>query len=144
MRPIRTLAAAGALLLAGCSLILPPNDPSPSEPAIGVGTATWALSADEEIGPETQSFTAFVTERDCASGRSSQGRIVGPSIDYEADAVVVTFGVRGLGGVQSCPSNPATRVEVRLREPLGQRALLDGGLGDRQEPPVCEASPNCI
>jgi hypothetical protein len=128
-------------ILAACSLIMLPT-PTGSPPP-GEGQATWALPQDETIGPDTTSFTAFVTERACASGRSSEGRIVGPMIEYRADAVVVTFRVRGLGGVQSCPGNPATPVTVRLEEALGARTLLDGGLGQPTEPSACTAPPNC-
>jgi hypothetical protein len=95
----------------------------------GLGEASWTLDpAETAPGADTQTFTAQVTERDCASGQSSEGRVVGPDILELGNEVLVTFAVRPLGGdMQSCPSNPATRVEVDLGSPLGDRQLLDGG-----------------
>jgi hypothetical protein len=95
----------------------------------GANTATCVLTPDQEIGPGTRSFMADVTERECASGMSSEGRVREPLILYEAERVVVIFSVDPLaGGAFECPSNPATRVRVELAEPLGDRMLLDGGL----------------
>jgi hypothetical protein len=102
------------------------------------GAATWTHDPDAEIGPDTAEFTAWVTEADCASGQSSADRIIGPDIQVSSDSVVVTFRVRTLlGAGQTCPSNPPTRVTVRLLEPLGDRVLLDGGRAPPREPPIC-------
>ena len=93
----------------------------------GLGEASWDLAPGQSIGPETTTFEAWVTERACASGRPSDGRVVGPDILALEGRVVVTFAVRPLGaGVQTCPSNPATTVTVVLPERLGERLLLDG------------------
>lgn len=102
----------------------------------GIGNASWTWGGPGSPGPDTQMFDALVTERDCASGQSSQGRIVGPEVVNSGNTVLVVFGVRSLGGpgsingipiVQTCQSNPSTRVTVDLGQPLGNRALLDGG-----------------
>ena len=127
-------AVCVAFLLAGCSALAPTEQPGP---------ATWALPEGFTIGPETTEFLALVTEQACASGQSSEGRIVEQQIDYLGDSVVVTFRVRPLPGDQECPGNPATMVEVELDEPLGHRTLLDGGRQPPAEPPVCIGSPFC-
>jgi hypothetical protein len=95
----------------------------------GLGEASWTLDPTEpRPGADTQTFTALVTERDCASGQSSEGRVVGPDILELDNEVLVTFAVRPLGGdMQSCPGNPVTRVQVDLGSALGDRQLLDGG-----------------
>lgn len=124
--------AALALALAACDLA--------GQPA---GPATWTHDPNAEIGGEVTEFSAWVTERACASGRSSADRIIGPDIQTSADAVVVTFRVRGLPGAQDCPGNPPTRVTVRLPEPLGDRRLLDGGREPPQEPPTCAHPESC-
>ena len=95
----------------------------------GLGEASWTLDpAEPRPGADTQTFTALVTERDCASGKPSEGRVVGPDILEVGNEVLVTFAVRPLGGdMQECPGNPATRVVVNLDSPLGNRQLLDGG-----------------
>lgn len=127
-------AAVAALLLVGCAAV---------EPFDQAGPATWALPEGFTIGAETTKFLALVTERACASGRSSEGRIVGPEIEVDDTSVTVTFEVRPLPGDQECPGNPATMVEVELDEPLGHRTLLDGGRQPPIEPPVCRGAPFC-
>ena len=102
----------------------------------GLGDADWVLAPGQPpIGPGTRTFQADVTERACASGRSSEGRIAGPEILAIADQVLVTFAVRPFGGgVQTCPGNPSTRVTVDLGEPLGGRLLRDGGTLPPRDP----------
>ncbi len=101
----------------------------------GLGDATWALPPEAAIGPATTEFVALVTERDCASGSPSVGRVVGPDILLLEDRVLVTFGVRPLGGdAQTCQGNPATPVSVVLPEPLGDRKLLDGSTLPPRDP----------
>jgi hypothetical protein len=103
----------------------------------GVGNASWAVAPGQSIGPATMRFEALVTEQACASGRSSEGRVVGPDILEVDDEMLVTFGVRSLPGDQECPGNAPTRVVIVLPEPLGDRRLLDGStLPPRQ--PVAE------
>lgn len=119
----------GVFVLAACTIV------QPEAPA---HSATWTFAPGQQIGADTTEFTAMVTERTCASGRSSEGRIVGPQVDYVDDtSVVVTFSVRPLDGMQECPGNPATAVVVRLEESLGDRRLLDGGRAPPLEPPDC-------
>lgn len=90
-----------------------------------VGPATWVLAPDQQIDFETTEFDVLVTEQDCAGGQSSEGRIVGPDIQYHAEAVTISFGVRARGGWQTCPGNPPTLVRVTLSEPLADRQILD-------------------
>jgi hypothetical protein len=120
----------------------PSASPSESEPA-GIGRASWALPTDEEIGRGTVQFTALVRERACASGRSSEGRIIGPDITYTDEAVIVTFQVQGLSGAQDCQGNPSTATQVTLEEALGDRRLLDGDSDPPREPPRCEPGGYC-
>jgi hypothetical protein len=94
----------------------------------GANSATWVLAPDQTMKPGTRTFVADVTERECASGRSSEGRVREPLIVYEADRVIVIFTVDPLpGSAFNCQGNPSTRVQVELSEPLGDRQLLDGG-----------------
>jgi len=96
--------------------------------ADGLGAAEWHFDPGAPVpGPETRIFDVLVTEMSCASGRPADGRIVGPAIVASDDLVLVMFAVRPLPGGQNCPSNPSTRVTIDLGEPLGDRALLDGG-----------------
>ena len=93
----------------------------------GAGPATWTL-AGPQPDPATTEFVAEVTEVSCASGRPPDGRVVPPEILYSEAAVVVTFFVRHLPGIQECPGNPSIPYPVQLTEPLGERPLLDGGV----------------
>jgi hypothetical protein len=104
------------------------------------GAATWTHDPDDEIGPETTSFTAWVTETSCAGGEPSTDRVIGPDIEVTSTSIVVTFRVsQQLGLGNTCPGNPATPVRVTLPAPLGDRALLDGGREPAEAPPVCQA-----
>jgi hypothetical protein len=105
----------------------------------GVGHATWWLDpAAGPVGPATRQLQALVHEDACASGRAPVGRVVPPLIAYGDDAVVVVLGVVPLPGDQDCPGAPPAPYTIDLREPLGNRALLDGGVvppRDATKPP---------
>lgn len=137
MRPFAATALllAGLLALGGCNLV--------EGTLRGPQPATWGLAGGQEIDAGTTLFVAMVTERECASGQSSEGRVVGPEINYTDDSVVISFEVRPLGGGQDCQGNPSTRVEVRLDEPLGERLLLDGFSDPPHVPPVCQSAEYC-
>jgi hypothetical protein len=95
---------------------------------VGAGRADWWVDAEAlPLPPETTVIHGFLQERECASGGSPEGRIVGPRVEYGPEAIVVTFRVRSVGG-GTCPSNPLFPVTIELTEPLGGRALLDGGV----------------
>ncbi len=131
----RVLVLVVGLVVTACTFA---QTDAPSEPA------TWTFAPGQEIGPDTTEFVALVTERGCAGGQSSARRIIGPRVDYVDDTqVIVMFEVRPLGGIQACPGNPPTPVAVRLQEPLGDRALLDGGREPPSEPPVCADVTSC-
>ena len=99
----------------------------------GVGGASW-LPAGEVDDSETE-LEVLVTETACASGESSEGRVVEPRILVDDDAITITFGVTPLDGAQDCQGNPASSYVVTLPEPLGDRDLRDGGV----YPPVTVA-----
>ena len=98
----------------------------PAEPA------RWRLAASTSSSDTV--LDLLVNEVGCASGRSAAERIES-SVEYRSDAVIITVGVRPLDDGQSCPSNPDTPHKVQLVEPVGERALLDGGL-DPPAPPA--------
>jgi len=92
----------------------------------GLDPATWALPGARPE-PEATSFPILVTERGCASGQSSEGRLADPIVEYRDDAVLITTRVEPpVGDSFTCQGNPATEVTVELDEPLGDRQLLDG------------------
>jgi hypothetical protein len=77
--------------------------------------------------PDATSIDLLVHERSCASGRSAEGRIEPPLVDYGEGAVSVAMFVRPLGGRQRCPGNPRTPFRLELQQRLGDRVLLDSG-----------------
>ncbi len=104
----------------------------------GLGVARWWVDPEgPAIAPETAEFDALVLEQACANGQSSDGRIAPPLIEYRTDAVVLTFGVTPFPGGADCPGHPPGRYRVVLAEPIGARALLDGGVF----PPVDATQP---
>lgn len=132
---IRRVTAAMAVLLVtvgvtGCAAS-PIASPSP-----GFGPATWAL--DPAFPTPTAASTELhilVWERACAGGSAAKGRMSTPLIEYAAETVTITVGVRGLPGVQTCQGNQATPLAVQLTEPLRDRTLLDGGRDPRRSAP---------
>jgi hypothetical protein len=103
----------------------------------GVGHAEWWPSVPPSA--RTKRFTALVNATACSGGRSAESRIYEPEIDYGDEAVVVTFWVEPLPtGIYTCPGNPPAGHDVRLRVPLGDRRLLDGGIYPPREPVIPE------
>lgn len=94
----------------------------------GVDKAGWRLDPGFPApGPASTELHVLVTERSCASGRSSADRIVGPEVAERDGTVLVAFGVRPPpGNGQTCQGNPSTPVVVPLPAPLGDRTLADG------------------
>ncbi len=102
----------------------------------GRNLAEWILDpAAPAPGPDATTFTVLVTERTCTGGKPMGGRLQAPSIIYGNDVVLVVFTARPLEGDGfDCPGNPSTRAVVQLREPLGERRLLDAGFFPPAEP----------
>ena len=106
---VGVLASAGALLLSGCS----------GSDAAG---AVWTL--DQQVGPDTTSFTAMVKRSGCNNGIT--GEVQTPDVEVEEDEVVVTFTVKPDQTEATCPDNDEVRYKVVLPEPIGDRRLVDG------------------
>lgn len=92
----------------------------------GLGLAEFRVGPGTELRPELTEIDVLVTERACNSGEDATGRIVDPAIIADAATVTVVFGVVPRPGNHTCPSNPETPFRLELREPLGERRLLDG------------------
>jgi hypothetical protein len=91
--------------------------------------AWWVDPGSLPLPAGSRSIRALVNKRDCASGMSPEYRINAPTIEYRADAVVVTFTARDFpgGGGEECRGGElGFPVTIELAEPLGVRTLLDG------------------
>lgn len=78
--------------------------------------------------PLSKELRLLVTEETCNGGDDAEGRIEVVSIDETDDHVSLVLGVRPRGGINTCPSNPATPFTVTLSEPLGEREVVDASL----------------
>jgi hypothetical protein len=128
MRPSRGawFVAPVALLLCGCSLLLP-SSTAPSLPS-GASPAVWLYDPDQPApGPDTTSFKALVTEQACSGARDIRGLLLPPMIEYLEFQVTVSLYLEPLPpGAHECPGNPTTPFVIELAEPLGERRLVDG------------------
>jgi hypothetical protein len=89
----------------------------------GAEAARWRLDPSFTPAPESTNIPLLVQEAACASGRLATERIE-LSVRYSDSAVTIDIRVRPLDGDQSCQAIE-TPFSVQLREPLGQRALVD-------------------
>ncbi len=89
----------------------------------GAEAARWRLDPSFTPAPESTEIPLLVQEAACASGTPATGRIE-LSVRYSDSAVTIDVRVRPLGGEQACQAIE-TPLSVQLREPLGQRALVD-------------------
>ena len=117
------LAAALAVALGACGA-RPTTPPVTFGPEVGLANF-WVNPASLPLAADAKSIGGFIRELGCAGGKSPEGRIIGPRIEYGADTVTVTFGVTKDPG--DCPSNPKYSITIFLAEPLGNRKVLDGG-----------------
>jgi hypothetical protein len=129
-RNLARILLVAPLLVSGCGAM------TPTATNEGLSPATWILDPEASVPTaDATTFTVLVTETACASGQPMGGRLLPPSITYGEDAVLVVFSALPPGGdLQTCPSNPSMRAVVTLREPLGDRRLLDAGLVPPAEP----------
>lgn len=126
------LAPGGAILalvlcLSGCGLLLPTGELDTAS------RARWEIDPEERPRPADTSFIAFVQEIGCASGRPIDDKLLPPVVEYgEVEIVVRLYLEPPEGDFQDCPLAPPTRFEIQLREPIGNRRLVDGS---GSEPP---------
>ncbi|UZX02513.1 hypothetical protein F8G81_07690 [Arthrobacter sp. CDRTa11] len=90
-----------------------------------------AVTLDPSLppAPESDRLALLVTEFDCNSGQSAEGRIEVIKLAETESTVEIVIGVRASGAqVASCQGNPATPFTVDLERPLGHRAILNAAV----------------
>lgn len=93
-----------------------------------LASTRWHLDPTRlPIDPAATSIWVSMDELACNSGRNADGRASMPIVRYEPHQIVMLGKIKPNRGTHTCPSNPPTFVEVRLTEPIGDRALVDGG-----------------
>lgn len=68
-----------------------------------------------------------MTETACASGKPADGRASVPIVEYAPTQITLIARIEKPSGTQTCQNNPPTYVKVNLTQPIGGRALVDGG-----------------
>jgi len=107
-----------AIAMGQCTLAIAAPD--------GVSLATWWLNPDgPAITSETAELAILLRERDCASGRPPEGRVLTPTIVTTPDAFQVAIGIRKQLTDQDCQGNPNYPTRIVLPEPIGARGLFD-------------------
>lgn len=96
--------------------------------APNLASTRWHLDPRRlPIDPAATSIWVQMMERDCNSGQSADGRASVPIVRYEPNQIVMLGMIKPSNVAATCPSNPPTYVEIKLSEPIGDRALIDGG-----------------
>ena len=95
---------------------------------VKTGPATWLLDpAGGAITSQSRVLRLLVTESASASAEPPGKRLHHPRVSKSRTQIVISVRVEALTGLQQCPGNPSTPVTVDLDEPVGHRALMDGG-----------------
>ena len=91
--------------------------------------AIWTLAPGQlPLDSSATQFTALVSQTGCEEGDDRWRRIVPPAITYTDAAVFVVIAARPFHGISLCGGTNPTPFTVMLREPLGDRRLLDAGV----------------
>ena len=80
----------------------------------GGAPAVWEPAPEADLSPQSTSIDVLVREMECASGRSTDERIMDPEVGLGDEEVVITFRVTPRGGDHDCQGNPATPYTVEL------------------------------
>ena len=114
----------------------PPNDV--------VGEAVWWPAEPDAVTPDTQVLDVLVLELECASGKTAEGRVEPPTIEWSNETVTVTYRIRPMelkeGEGITCQGHPPTPQRLDLGGPLGDRRLLDGSPEPPRQPVPCRAT----
>jgi hypothetical protein len=86
-------------------------------------SATWQPAPGATIKGATTEFTAIVSRVGCSSG--VQGEPQSPTIEYGKSEIRVTFTIAPEIASGTCEGTPGVPYEVKLTEPVGERALVD-------------------
>jgi hypothetical protein len=99
-----------------------------SSPTAGGGghgdPAVWYVAANQSLRPTSTGFVVMVTRTGCSSGK--QGKPEAPVIDAAEKAITITFRIDPHISGGTCEGTPGVEYRVRLSEPIGKRALIDG------------------
>lgn len=98
----------------------------------GMRASSWRVDPDFEIDPGQSELHLLVTEQTQARGVAAEDRMLAPDLYVGAEEVVLRVYVKALEGYAGRTRRYETAVTVKLPEPVGERAIVDGAL---YEPP---------
>lgn len=93
----------------------------------GRGVPSWKLDRKGHRHRRgTRRIHALTRGSFCSSGRPPRKRLRRPMVSYGERRIVIAPIEVPPEGSQTCQGNPAIEVVFRLREPIGDRAVVDG------------------
>jgi hypothetical protein len=97
------------------------------EPVLG-GDHSWVELSGPAGGLDrtSTSLALRVSERECTSGRDPRPHLEEPHVVETSTTVTVYWTSARPEGFHNCMGNPTVPATVPLRQPLGERILLDG------------------
>src|SRR5262245_17337958 len=103
------------------------SDPCRLHPVLPPSLSWAEVTADPQaLSPASRSIPVWVTETSCTGARDPSPYLKNPTIVEGKRSVMVYWTVTPPDGAQECPGNPRVERVLELREPLGDRVLLDG------------------
>lgn len=80
------------------------------------------------VASADRTLTVRVHERQCTSARDPRSHLHEPEVVETDESVTIVWTSEPMKGGADCPGNPSAERTVELAEPLGDRAVLDGGV----------------
>ena len=101
----------------------------------GLNNVSLGLEREHSIEPDARQVTVLVHEDACTGGADPTARIEIVSVEYTPTSVEVLVGTRPLDGglAVTCPGNPTVPFMIELREPIGDRSLVDASTYPKSE-----------
>jgi hypothetical protein len=95
----------------------------------GQMVGVWDRTRGQDYSRSTTSFKVDVYEQSCSGGAPPTGRVARPTVEYFDDSIVVTYFIKpNRPGNYTCPSAPPVTKTLELKEPIGDREVLDGSM----------------
>jgi hypothetical protein len=103
----------------------------------GIRASSWRLDPEFEITPDQSELHLLVTEQTQATGVLADDRLLAPDLYVGAEELVLRLYVKALEGYTGRTRRYETAVTVKLPEPVGERAVVDGAVYEPAgEPPA--------
>ena len=90
---------------------------------------SWTVDPSAALDASTTIIPLVVMDTRCSGGVSPQVRLLPVKITYSDDSIGIAIMATPLPGFQACPVAPTASVTVTLDQPLGDRTLVDLGVG---------------